>query len=184
MASQLWIGLPKIYASKGNKCVPPTNSFILGTWHVTHSSLPLWQGKRNVNITYDTIPSNSSRVTQVGVIIKYQAIDSDKIKSVHGVDTPTPGNPGAWDFRGRGWLLMIASSHWECLGFGHEDNNQWIVTYFTKTHFTPAGIDICSRHKEGLLQGTIDGILKAVKELGVDEITKLASNIIQIRQDV
>lgn len=34
---------------------------------------------------------------------------------------PTPGAPGAWDWRGRCWLV-IASSHGECLGFGCADD--------------------------------------------------------------
>ncbi|KAL4869099.1 hypothetical protein BDV12DRAFT_89018 [Aspergillus spectabilis] len=183
MASPINIGLPQIHASKGNKCVPPTNDFIIGTWHVTHSSLPLWKGKRNVNITYELLPPDSSGVTKIDDLVRYQVVDSEKIKSVHGVDTPSLGNQGAWDWRGKGWL-MIASSHWECLGFGHtDDNNQWIVTYFAKTLFTPAGIDIYSRSKDGLPQTSIAEILKALKELGIEEITTLADSIFQIPQN-
>ncbi|KAH8698554.1 hypothetical protein BGW36DRAFT_358086 [Talaromyces proteolyticus] len=183
MAPHFIIGLPKKYSSKGNKCVPPTNDFIIGTWHVTHSSLPLWKGKCNVNITYEILPADSSGVTRIDDIVKYQAIGSTKIKTVHGVDRPTPQNQGAWDWRGKG-LLMFASSHWECLGFGHtDDGNQWIVTYFTKTLFTPAGIDIYSRNKDGLSQTTIDGILEALKNLENEEILEFANNIFQIPQN-
>ncbi|CAL5865895.1 uncharacterized protein PFLUO_LOCUS101 [Penicillium psychrofluorescens] len=183
MASSITLGLPKIYASKGDKCVPPVNDWIIGTWHVTHSSLPLWKGKRNVNITYEILPTDSSGVTKIDDLVKYQAIGSDKIKSVHGVDTPSPGNPGAWDWRGKGWL-MIASSHWECMGFGHADeNNQWMVTYFAKTLFTPAGIDIYSRNKQGLPQSKIDEILHALRDFGVTQLTELANGIFQIPQN-
>lgn len=181
MELNITIGPPKIHATDGKKCVPPTNEFLMGTWHVTHSSLPLWKGKHNVNITYKEI--ESSGMTQIDDLVQYQVIGSDKIKSVHGVDTPTPGNQGAWDWRGKGWL-KIASSHWECLGFGHADeNNQWVVTYFAKTLFTPAGIDIYSRNKQGLPQGTVDEILKALKGLEVKDITDLADNIFQIPQN-
>ncbi|KAJ5367166.1 hypothetical protein N7541_001107 [Penicillium brevicompactum] len=172
MAS-ITIGLPQVYATDGAKCPPPSNDFITGCWHVTHSSLPLWKGKRNVNITYTLLPAQSG-VQKIDDMVRYQAIDSDKVKSVHGVDTPTPGNPGAWDWRGKGWLI-IASSHWECLGHGvTEDGNQWIVTYFAKTLFTPAGIDIYSRNKEGLPQTTVDGILEALRGQGVKDISDLA----------
>lgn len=79
---------------------------------------------------------------------------------------------------------MIASSHWECLGFGHtDDGNQWIVTYFDKTLFTPAGVDIYSRNKEGLPQTTVDQILDALKGLGVKDITDLANSVFQIPQN-
>lgn len=79
---------------------------------------------------------------------------------------------------------MIASSHWECLGFGDaDDGNQWVVTYFAKTLFTPAGIDIYSRRKDGLPPTTVDEILHALKGLGVQEITELADSIFQIPQN-
>lgn len=91
MASKLTIGLPKVYASEGNKCVPPTNDFLAGTWHVTHSTLPMWKDKRNVNITYTTLPADSSGVVKIDDLVKYQGINSEKIKSVNGVDTPSAG---------------------------------------------------------------------------------------------
>ncbi|KAJ5781166.1 hypothetical protein N7457_006326 [Penicillium paradoxum] len=172
---------PKVYTSEVDQC-PPTNDFIIGTWHVTHSSLPLWKGKRNVNITYKLLPADAAGIQKIDDLVQYQAIDSEKIKSVHGVDTPAPDNPGAWDWRGRGWL-MIASSHWECLGFGDVDDNQWVVTYFAKTLFTPAGIDVYSRNKEGLSQTTVDQILNALKELGIKDITDLVNGIFEIPQN-
>lgn len=91
MASKLTIGLPKVYASEGNKCVPPTNDFLAGTWHVTHSTLPMWKDKRNVNITYKTLTADSSGVVKIDDLVKYQGINSEKIKSVNGVDTPSAG---------------------------------------------------------------------------------------------
>lgn len=183
MASHLNIGLPQVHAAKGKKCIPPTNDFISGTWHVTHSSLPLWKGKQNVSITYDLLPPDSSGVIKIDDLVKYQAAGSEKIKSVHGIDTPSPGNQGAWDWRGKGWL-MIASSHWECLGCGRaDDDNQWVVTYFAKTLFTPAGIDIYSRTKKGLPPTYVEEILKALRELEVEEITTLAHEIFQVPQN-
>ncbi|KAJ5593253.1 hypothetical protein N7537_010157 [Penicillium hordei] len=180
--SSISIKLPKVHGSQGANSVPP-NDFIIGTWHVTYSSLPLWKGKRNVNITYKLLPADAAGVHKIDDLVQYQSIGSEKIKSVHGVDTPTPGNPGAWDWRGKGWL-MIASSHWECLGFGHtDDGNQWVVTYFDKTLFTPAGIDVYSRHKEGLPQTTVDQILDALKGLELDDITDLANGVFQIPQN-
>jgi hypothetical protein len=70
----------------------------------------LWKGKRNVNITYSLPPADSAGVQKIDDMVQYQAVGPEKIKSVHGIDTPTPGTPGAWDWRGKGWL-MIASSH-------------------------------------------------------------------------
>lgn len=183
MAASPTIGPPSVYANKENKSEPPTNDFLIGTWHVTHSSLPLWKGKRNVNISYQLLSADDPAEAKLDDLVKYQAIDSDNVKSVHGVDTPTRGSPGAWDWRGKGWLV-IATSHWECLGFGRtDDGNQWVVTYFAKTLFTPAGIDIYSRDKQGLPQATIDSIIQALKELGVQEISALVNSIFEIPQN-
>ncbi|KAJ5740162.1 hypothetical protein N7493_000034 [Penicillium malachiteum] len=91
MASQLTIGLPKIYASKGTKCVPPTNDFLAGTWHVTHSTLPMWKDKRNVNITYTILSADSSGVVKIDDLVSYQGVNSEKVKTVQGIDTPSPG---------------------------------------------------------------------------------------------
>lgn len=181
MASNITVDPPKVFAKDGKKCDPPTNQFLMGTWHVTHSSLPLWKDKRNVNITYKEIESSGQN--QIDDLVQYQAIGSDKIKSVHGVDTSDSGNPGAWNWRGKGWL-KIASSHWECLGFGHtDDDKDWVVTYFAKTLFTPAGVDIYSRDKRGLSQSTVDEIILALKGLEVKEITELAESIFPISQE-
>lgn len=97
---------------------------------------------------------------------------------------------------------MIASSHWECLGWGDckphttpgdtEDGsdkagdgyeNQWMVTYFAKTLFTPAGIDIYSRKKEGLPGAVVEEILGALRGFGIEEITELVGGVFQIPQD-
>lgn len=87
---------------------------------------------------------------------------------------------------------MIASSHWECLGFGTADSdsdtsdeggNQWVVTYFAKTLFTPAGIDIYSREKRGLPPSTVKEILDALRGFGLEEIARLADSVFQIPQN-
>lgn len=180
--TSITISLPQIYAAQGTGAIPPSNDFITGCWHVTHSSLPLWKDKRNVNITYKLLPAKSG-VQKIDDLVQYQGIDSSKINTVHGVDTPTPGNPGAWDWRGKGWLI-IASSHWECLGFGNtDDGNQWMVTYFAKTLFTPAGIDVYSRRKEGLSQTIVSEILEALKGLDVKDITDLVNGVFSILHD-
>ncbi|KAF3394404.1 hypothetical protein F1880_005027 [Penicillium rolfsii] len=196
------------------KRTAPSIDFLTGTWHVTHSSLPLWKDKRNVKITYTPIPPSTSASLTGGVtgtgsdadptklddLVQYQSRDSSKhkIHTVHGVDTPSQSNPGAWDWRGKGWL-MIASSHWEVLGFGYESNpeselatgpgevegnaNAWVVTYFAKTLFTPAGIDVYSLGKAGLSKEVLDGIWEALRGLGVEEIERLVEGVFEVPRD-
>lgn len=79
---------------------------------------------------------------------------------------------------------MIASSHWECLGFGRvDDGNEWVVTYFAKTLFTPAGIDVYSRGREGLEGVVVDGILGALRGLGIEEIGGLVEGVFEVPRD-
>lgn len=97
------------------------------------------------------------------------------VKRVEGIERPDANIPAAWTWRGKGWL-MIASSHWEVLGWGErpllgavgdmgEGAERWAVTWFAPTLFTQEGVDIYSDRKEGLSKETVDGIMKAFKEL-------------------
>lgn len=77
---------------------------------------------------------------------------------------------------------MVASSKWEILGWGDEEGgNQWVVTYFAKTLFTPAGVDVYSREGQLKLE-TIDGIREALEGLGGD-VEKLAKEMFIIGHD-
>lgn len=144
----------------------------------------------------------------------YQALGDakGKVKSVRGVDTPavsaTSGGKGeedmgfAWNWRGRGWL-MVASSHWEVLGYGDEDTpasvsvpvpatgeaqssearNKYVVTYFAKTLFTPAGLDIYSAEGTGLKEGTVEAIKKALGESADEGVRRLAGELFEVAVD-
>lgn len=175
---------------------PPTLSWLEQTWHVTHSTLPMWKKNRNVQIKYTALPGG-----QLDDLVTYQSINGDKIKTVHGVDKPEniaatssssketeakakeEGN-WAWHWRGKG-LLMIATSRWEVLGYGDEagTDNKWVVVHFAKTLFTPAGVDFYSSGKQGLKKETIEAIKDAFQGLGHAEVGKLAKEIFEIKMD-
>ncbi|KAI9879773.1 MAG: hypothetical protein M1830_007215 [Pleopsidium flavum] len=165
---------------------PPSTEWLSGIWHVTHSSLPMWKSKRNVRITYTVLPSTTSGTIQgadrLDDIVSYQAMNSDKIKTVHGIDTASGKESGAWDWRGKG-LLAVASSHWEVLGYGEVGEVQWVVTYFAKTLFTPAGVDIYSRSENGLSGENMSGIKEALSSLEDPGVRKLAGEIFEIKRD-
>jgi hypothetical protein len=144
--------------------------------------------------------------THIDDVVTYQALDKSKSKvsTVRGVDKPFPtGAPTepasstapppataegeelaslGYGWRGKGWL-MIASSKWEILGYGQEDGtgNSWVVTYFAKTLFTPAGVDFYSR-KGQLRPETVEGIKEAVKGLG-GNVAKLGSEVFEVAWD-
>ncbi|KAL9601284.1 MAG: hypothetical protein Q9179_002926 [Wetmoreana sp. 5 TL-2023] len=166
----------------------------------------MWKSKRNVSITYTPLPNATkppsripSSVPRLDDLVSYQTLNSQKVKTVEGIDTPTPPNRGEggaggeWDWRGKGWL-RVARSHWEVLGWGdisaemdgeekgggkRMEGNQWAVTYFAKTLFTPAGIDVYSRRKEGVGDGVVEGIQEALGRSEDEGVRKLAGEVFE-----
>lgn len=159
-----------------------TVEFMTGTWHVTHSSLPMWKDNRNVTISYKPLDSIVNGAAQLDDIVQYQPINSDKVKTILGVDTYNATAFSGWDWRGKGWLKMI-TSHWEMIGHGElEGGVQWAVTYFAKTMFTRAGIDVYTKSKGGLPAE----VIKALKNtlLVMDEPLKsLAAELFEVNRD-
>lgn len=176
-------------ASSARAFTTPNIQWLAGTWHVTHTSLPLWNDKRNTRITYTALPDD-----KIDDLVQYQMISSSKIKTIEGIDTPNPDaahdGGGAWKWRGKGWL-KIATSDWEILGWGDapaEDGSgkeQWVVTYFSKTLFTPPGIDLYARTGKGHSDRTFDEIKKSLERLGEEhaDIKQLVQDFYAITRD-
>ena len=90
---------------------------------------------------------------------------------------------GSWEEltgrrRGKG-LLMIATSHWQLLGFNLSPpaptlltdpptsaEPEWVVTYFASTLFTPAGLDIYARGKDGVSDAFVEELVRGIEGLG------------------
>lgn len=168
---------------------PPSLDWLQGTWHVTHSTLPMWKSRKNVNITYRVLSSKSAAgINQLDDVVRYQnrtAKVGSQAKTVRGVDTAVERSTGFWHWRGRGWLC-IASSHWEILGHGvvgDDQANRWMVTYFSKTLFTPAGVDIYSRSGSRLPSETLEGIKGALARIDDLQIQKLVESMFDIEQE-
>lgn len=166
---------------------PPTIDHLIGTWHVIYSSLPLWKSKRNVTITYKALEPtaahhNQEAVSRLDDTVSYQTLTSDKIKTVHGIDTASGPGADIWDWRGTGWL-KLASSHWEVIGYGQNSGEAWGVTYFASTLFTPAGIDIMSKSKKGISAETLSGIKAAFSNFDDENVKKLALKLFEVRID-
>ena len=151
----------------------------------------MWKNKRNVRIKYTPLEPSSPSVPKENTdrlddLVSYQSLSNDKVSIVHGVDKAASGGEGRgeWDWRGKG-LLMIASSHWEVLGWGEEggNGNKWLVTMFVKTLFTPAGIDVYSQDRAGLKAETVEGIQKALGEIEDADVKKLAPQVFEIASD-
>lgn len=156
----------------------PSTDFLNGTWHVTHSTLPMWKSNRNVRITYTPRVEDPEKLDD---LVEYQSLTGKKLKTVHGIDTPNRAFPGSYDWRGKG-LLKIASSHWEVLGYGLEEGG-WAVTYFAKTLFTPAGVDVYSREKGGLSEGLMGSIQDEMKKIEDDNFRKMLEGVFAVKHN-
>lgn len=181
MTRPLTLRPPKILSlPQPTDFTPPSIDFLGGTWHVTHSSLPMWKNNRNVTITYKPVPPPSSDPSSYKLedIVSYQPLSSASNKTVLGIDT-VAASTGEWNWRGKGWL-KIASTHWEVLGYGGEGEEQWAVTYFAKTLFTPAGIDIYSRRREGSGEAFVEGVKEALLKIEGEAVKKLAGKLFEV----
>jgi hypothetical protein len=147
----------------------------------------MWKKARNVSISYSALAS-SSGPDKLDDLVTYQPLSGDKVKTIRGTDTPA--GPGAWNWRGNGWLVIVGS-HWEVLGWGEEEAEgegdgeagKWVVTYFARTMFTPAGIDIYSRRKERLREGTLEKVKEALGKVDAEVVRGLVGSIFEVKSD-
>jgi hypothetical protein len=125
----------------------------------------LWKGKINVKLTYNPLPLPSAvgdKTPDLDDLVEYQKSSKSKVSTVKGVSSSTKllklDYGWAFNWRGKG-LLAVASSKWEILGWGEEaSGNRWIVSFFGKTLFTPAGIDVLSSSPNGPSDETLSSI--------------------------
>ena len=156
-----------------------------------------------------TDPSSSIRSRVVGIDTLISSPESDAPTGAPGSGSPTSGTdtpvPAAaniaghaqgmapsdskpaqtrYKWRGKGWL-MIASSRWQLLGCSKDPSPEnaaaWAVTYFEKTLFTPAGLDIYSRTAQGLPSEVVQQIIGKVKALG-GNVAKLAEGFFEVER--
>ncbi|KAK4688154.1 hypothetical protein P7C73_g1958, partial [Tremellales sp. Uapishka_1] len=145
-------------------------TWFMGKWGVCWSTLPMWKvcalralpyfsesrsahrtkksTSLDVAITYSPVAAQSKISTTFDDLVEYRKRrHAHPLISVKGVDTLTVGANGAtFDWKGAGYLFFV-HSHWEVLGYGKDEENglEWGATFFSKTLFTPAGIDIYLR---------------------------------------
>lgn len=182
--------------------VLPDLPWLCGTWHICASSLPMWRNKRNVRVEYTRITGD-----KLDDIVSYQNRDATTIRKLHGVDRPKKNGSFSWRGKGR---MSVASSRWEILGWsggggsqsagtaGHdgvvevaaapapaENTEQWIVTYYARTLFTEAGVDIYARKSSGLKPDTLRKLKLAINRLGgrETEFGRIAEGIVDVRHD-
>src|SRR3954470_22377701 len=101
---------------------PLDPSLLVGTWHVVATTLPFWRGRRAPTIRYDPMPDGRWLDT-----VEYRTARG-KDKRIIGHDTPAPGVPGAFVWRGGGWLSW-GKSRWCFVDADAEEG--WAITWFS-----------------------------------------------------
>lgn len=145
----------------------------------------MWKSKSNVRIKYTTLPVQGDAPADFDDLVEYKKLAGGTDSTVHGVskavNVPELGPGWAYSWRGKG-LLVIASSQWEILGWGEDAGagSSWVVTYFGKTLFTPAGLDIYSRAKDGLSEGIVTSIKAELAKLDDPSLKSLADSVFEV----
>lgn len=124
-----------------------------------------------MSITYTPLSDtgSSQETVRFDDLVEYyssSAKPGSKPSTVAGTDHTLA--VGRFKWRGNG-LLVIASSRWQVLGCDTSDaegSHPWAVTFFEKTLFTPAGLDIYARSARGLPESLLKDIFAKIKGLG------------------
>jgi hypothetical protein len=113
---------------------------LAGTWFIIGSDFPMWLkgDKQSPSFTY-TLQEKKGKQILYDEVSFYQ---NKKRRSIKGFDTPENENSFMW--RGKG-LLFFVRSKWSVRLFNETEG--WAVICFSKTIFTPEGVDIISKNK-------------------------------------
>jgi hypothetical protein len=116
---------------------------LIGTWLVCSSNFPMWTkgNKTDPAFTYGLITKKDGSEA-LSDQVSYTR--NKKTKFIKGVDHPVKKDSAAFVWRGKGLLSLLKSS-WRVALL--DPAHQWAVVYFSKTAFTPEGVDIISRQK-------------------------------------
>lgn len=174
--------------------------------------MSIWKDKRNITITYTPgpathTPNHAKLETTQGTdrlddVVEYQSASSTKIKEVRGrnvanadyadenaavsananASTAEEADGSGFDWRGKG-IIAAAYSTWSIIGWGEEGGNKWMVTYFRKTVFTPAAVQMYSWNESGLNDVLVEKLKRCLSENGSAEVRKLATALYRVSND-
>lgn len=116
---------------------------LIGTWFVCASNFPMWTsgGKMHPTFNYHL----TEKKGQVVLHDEVKFVKKGKSKSIVGYDYQDAEDPSKFRWRGKGWLA-IAKSNWQVVL--KDPHKNWVVIHFSKTLFTPEGVDIICRQPE------------------------------------
>ena len=132
-----------------------------GKWFIQKTSLDFWLNRFSPTVTY-TIEDESSE-TKLLDEVRYLN-KRGTAKEVVGYDILQSAINGQFMWQAKPWFLRFLKSEWGVVAHD-EEYNDWAVTYFSKTAFTPEGMDIYSR-SEVLDDDKYEEILQKISEVG------------------
>ncbi|MFK7784676.1 MAG: hypothetical protein AB8B56_06165 [Crocinitomicaceae bacterium] len=151
---------PLIFSQLSNEKVIKLTD-LEGLWYVNQTNFPMWlKGNRTaprLNYTIQTKRKDTVLFDRVNYI------QNEKEKNIKGYDWALNENHTKFVWRGKG-LLRILKSKWEILYINLEE--QWAITYFEKTLFTPEGYDVISK-EETLSPDIQKQVVEKLKDLNV-----------------
>ena len=171
-------------SSESSAFQAPSPEQLLGQWFIVHTSLPFWRDKRNITIAYSTACPQPTPTNIINDTVTYQALGSDKLKTVQGINTVSQGKrQGAWDWRGSGWVKVV-SNHWEILGYGSGesgDEGWWILIHTQKSFFTPAAVHVYSRNQKALPEKTRRSLMSTLAQR--QDLKELVESTFEVQHD-
>ena len=117
--------------------------FLIGTWFINYTNFPMWTkgDKIEPTFTYTLIKMSDSSELLFDEV-KYKK--KNKTHTIKGYDHPHKQDSSAFVWKGKGILGLLKSKWTVAL---KDDAGDWAVIYFSKTAFTPKGVDIISKKK-------------------------------------
>jgi len=113
---------------------------LIGTWFIIGTNFPMWLkgDKLSPSFTYTLTGRKGVLYDEVSYLKK------GRTKVIRGYDTQDAADESAFTWRGKG-LLFIAKSKWKVRLM--DEKAGWAVIWFSKTLFTPEGVDIICRDR-------------------------------------
>lgn len=119
---------------------------IVGKWHISYSTLSMWQGspvKADPVITYKR-ESNHTWTDRVDYVVEEKSSNKLVPVSVHGLNTVSRNGTLRW--RGQGLYTIFRCT---CKLLASDPcMREYVVVFFGPTAFTDSGIDILTRQRE------------------------------------
>ncbi|MVM31603.1 hypothetical protein GO755_16265 [Spirosoma sp. HMF4905] len=149
----------------------PLIQALVGTWFICSTNFPMWLKGDKINPTFTYSITDKKGETNVLLDeVKYQ--QKGELKTLTGFDYQSLTDSSAFVWRGKG-VLSLVRSKWNVVL--QDPTGQWAVIWFSKTLFTPEGVDIISRTPQ-LPEKTLNHI----KSLMADN-SLLAKHLINVR---